>query len=205
MIRDPQLMTKRPAAELHTERLRLRNWNDDDFPVFAQMNDDDEVMAYFPEKLSAAESEEAAKSFRAMIALNGWGLWAVDEKASDEFIGFVGLKPVVNIPYCATNNTPRPSVEIAWRLRRTSWGRGFAQEAARECLRLGFEELKLPEIISFATVTNKRSQRVMQAIGMRDLQQNFNHPQVPADSGLQEHVLYRIDRADYLSVANQNR
>lgn len=196
-------MLFRPAAELHTERLRLRNWKEEDYPAFAQMNDDDEVMAYFPEKLSAAESEEAAKSYRAIIAVNGWGLWAVDEQASDEFIGFVGLKPVLSIPYCAANDTPQPSVEIAWRLRRAAWGKGFAQEAARECLRLGFEDLKLPEIISFTTVANKRSQRVMQAIGMRDLQQNFNHPQVPADSGMQEHVLYRIDRAGYLAATGK--
>ena len=60
-----------------------------------------------------------------------------------------------------------PAVEIGWRLAAAHWGRGYATEAARAVLAYGFEQLALPEIVSFTTVANVRSRRVMEKLGMR--------------------------------------
>lgn len=73
------------------------------------------------------------------------------------------------------------------------WGRGYATEAAREVLRVGFEVLELQEIVSFTAVRNQRSRAVMERIGMQPAGR-FEHPAVPAESGLREHWLYRLDR-----------
>ena len=84
---------------------------------------------------------------------------------------------------------------IGWRLARNAWGHGYAQEAAREALRFGLEDLALPEIVSFTARSNLRSQRVMQAIGMQpDLTGDFMHPRLPAGHPLAPHVLYRKRR-----------
>ena len=100
-------------------------------------------------------------------------------------IRFVGLnKYVADLDFC-------PCVEIGWRLAFEHWGNGFATEAAQYCLSLGFTKFSLPEIVSFTTVSNIRSRRVMEKLGMVDTGNNFLHPTVESSSGLQEHCLYR--------------
>ena len=49
--------------------------------------------------------------------------------------------------------------------------------------------------MSFTTVANLRSQRVMQKLGMtRDPADDFDHPALPEDHPMRRHVLYRITR-----------
>lgn len=177
--------------ELTTGRLRLRQWRETDWPVFAQMNADLEVMAYFPKPLRATESRKLAERCQQLIVRQGWGLWAVSLKKREQFIGFVGLNvPGANLP-CA------PCHEIAWRLHRSFWGNGYATEAANEVLAFAFEALSLKEVVSFTTCTNHPSRKVMARLGMVDTLNNFKHPDLAADHPLSEHVLYAISREDW--------
>jgi RimJ/RimL family protein N-acetyltransferase len=83
-------------------------------------------------------------------------------------------------------------VEIAWRLARPYWGRGYASEAARAALNHGFGELGLEQIIAVTVPANQRSRRVMERLGMaRDPAEDFDHPNVP-EGPLRRHVLYRM-------------
>ena len=89
-----------------------------------------------------------------------------------------------------------PCVEVGWRLARSAWGHGFASEAAREALRVGFDELGLDEVVSFTPVGNTRSRAVMERLGMaHDPADDFDHPAVPVGDPLRRHVLYRLGRA----------
>jgi RimJ/RimL family protein N-acetyltransferase len=89
-----------------------------------------------------------------------------------------------------------PCVEIGWRLARHAWGQGFATEAARGALQVGFERLGLDEIVAFTAVGNLRSAAVMDRIGMHeDVAGAFDHPLVPEGHPLRRHRLYRIGRA----------
>ena len=68
--------------------------------------------------------------------------------------------------------------------------------AAAAALAFGFQELRLPEIVSFTVPENARSRRVMDKIGMtRDPRDDFEHPALPEGHPLRRHVLYRISRA----------
>src|SRR3546814_16735290 len=88
-----------------------------------------------------------------------------------------------------------PCVEVGWRLARPFWGRGYASEGAREALRFGFADFGLPEIVSFTATTNRRSQAVMQRLGMtRDPADDFDQPKLPPGHRLRRHVLYRLRR-----------
>ena len=89
-----------------------------------------------------------------------------------------------------------PGVEIAWRLGRAWWGRGFATEAARAALQDGFDRCGLDEVIAFTATGNARSQAVMQRLGMtRDAAADFDHPNLPEGSVLRRHVVYRLAAA----------
>ncbi|MEJ2444829.1 MAG: GNAT family protein, partial [Exilibacterium sp.] len=85
-----------------------------------------------------------------------------------------------------------PCVEVGWRLAAKHWGNGYATEAARVALGVGFEQLALTDIVSFTTIGNVRSRAVMERLGMRDTGETFEHPNVPVGNALREHCLYRI-------------
>ncbi len=57
--------------------------------------------------------------------------------------------------------------EIGWSLHADAQGRGFATEAAREMLRIGFDELGLHRIVAGCDSRNAASLRVMERLGMR--------------------------------------
>ena len=183
---------------IETERLYLRQWQASDFATFADMNADPEVMQYFPKLLTPKVSDIIANKCQQLIADNGWGLWAVslkgDEENSGGFIGFVGLNDT------HADMSFAPAVEIAWRLHSDYWGQGYATEAARASLNFAFTELGLDEVVSFTAVINKRSQLIMQRIGMTDAQDNFYHPALKATHPLAEHVLYKISRQQWENI-----
>jgi RimJ/RimL family protein N-acetyltransferase len=176
--------------EFETERLRLRQWRASDREPFAALNADPRVMEFFPSLLTRAESDAMADRCESIIQERGWGLWAAESKDIGEFIGFIGLHtPSDLLPFS-------PCVEIGWRLAFEHWGKGLASEAANGALRVAFESLGLEEIVSFTAVGNCRSRAVMERLGMRE-SGTFDHPQVPKDSSLRLHSLYRLSRSCY--------
>ena len=59
----------------------------------------------------------------------------------------------------------------------------------------GFADLALKEIVSFTTVANVRSRRVMEKLGMtHDAADDFDHPGLPEAHPQRRHVLYRLRR-----------
>jgi RimJ/RimL family protein N-acetyltransferase len=177
--------------EIQTPRLLLRSWKDSDHAPFIAMGLDERVMEYFPSLQSEEQTRGFIKIMTEGIAERGWGLWAVEERSSSQFIGFIGLKPVME--EFPVQSFESPTVEIGWRLRPEWWNQGFATEGALASLTFGFEMLKLKEIVSFTSLLNAPSIRVMQKIGMhRDIADDFDHPRVPEGHKLRRHLLYRI-------------
>jgi RimJ/RimL family protein N-acetyltransferase len=180
-----------PAIEFETRRLTLRQWRTADYEPLAALNADPKVMEYFAATVDRAASTAAIDRWQAEIAERGWGLWAVERRDTQQFIGFVGLQiPTGPLPFL-------PCVEVGWRLAAAHWGHGFASEAAAASLQLGFERAQLPEIVSFTAVINRKSRAVMARIGMRDTGITFKHPLVPAGHRLRPHCLYLLTRAQW--------
>ena len=180
-----------PAAnELRTERLVLRRWRAEDRDPFAALNADPVVMEHFPATLSRSDSDAMIARAQAALESRGWGWWCLE--IDGHCAGFVGL----SVPTFEAHFTP--CVEIGWRMASICWGKGYATEAARLVLGFGFEEIGLDEIVSFTTVANWRSRRVMERIGMRrDPNGDFDHPRLAAGHRQQPHVLYRLRATDF--------
>ena len=172
-----------------TERLLLRRWRAADREPFAALNADPEVMEHFPAPLTREASDAMLDRCVAAMAEQGWGLWALEVRATGWFIGFVGLAvPRFEAPFT-------PCVEIGWRLTRAAWGQGYGVEAARATLDTAYGPLGLEAVVSFTAWGNTRSRRVMERLGMtRDPADDFNHPQLPLGHRLSRHVLYRLGR-----------
>jgi ribosomal-protein-alanine N-acetyltransferase len=174
---------------LETERLALRSWHEADWAPFAAMNADPAVMEFFPRQLSSAESAVLVDRFQAELDQSGHCPWAVEELSTGAFIGFVGLHAVPSyLPFA-------PATEVGWRLARPYWDRGYATEAGAAAVQFGFGPLDLDKIVSFTSVVNLRSRRVMERLGMsRDEAADFDHPNIAEGHPLRPHVLYRLSR-----------
>jgi RimJ/RimL family protein N-acetyltransferase len=172
---------------LTPERLILRGWQGSDREPFARISADPEVMRHFVRPMTREEADGFAERIERQFQEHGYGPWAVEIPGEAPFIGFVGL---LRHTFAAHFT---PAVEIAFRLDRRFWGRGYATEAARAALADGFRRLGLQEIVSMTVPANVRSIAVMERLGMtRDPADDFDHPNVPEGHPLRRHVLYRI-------------
>jgi RimJ/RimL family protein N-acetyltransferase len=175
-----------PAPKLETERLILRQWTLPDTAAFAAIDADPAVMAMLGGPRSYEKSLADVNAEAVRLALTGVGKWVVEERATGELIGRVGLGATdASLPF------PK-SLEIAWRLRAQSQGRGYATEAARACLHYAFSMLEAPEVIAITAAINTPSKTVMRRLGMTlDSSAAFDHPRFPPGDPLRPHVLYR--------------
>jgi RimJ/RimL family protein N-acetyltransferase len=174
------------TVSLRTERVLLRPWRDEDVTAFAAMSADPAIMEFLRPFPDRAASEAWAARARAHWQDHGFGQWVVEVPGVASFIGVVGL---ARISYEAHFT---PAVEIAWRLARAYWGRGYAGEAAQAALDYGLNRLGLAEIVAVTVPANSRSRRVMERLGMtRDPADDYDHPSLP-EGPLRRHVLYRL-------------
>lgn len=190
MMHPPAKRAPAPKAALETPRLWLRGWEEDDIAPFAAMNADPRVMAHFPALLMPGQSLDLAVACHRHIEEHGFGLWALERKATRSFIGFCGLKLV------SFDGPLHGRVEIAWRLARNHWGQGLAHEAAAAVLAHGLGRRKdgglgLDEILAFTVPANSRSVALMQRLGMaRREELDFEHPILAPGHRLRPHIVY---------------
>lgn len=181
---------------IETPRLILRKWRDADRPAFAAINADAEIMRYFPAVMSREESDAYIDRANLKIEEDGCGFFAVERKADGGLIGVAGLAVLrPEYPF-------EPGYEVGWRFDKTVWSQGYASEAARASLKLGFERFNPKEILAFTVPNNLKSRAVMTRIGMsHDEEGDFDHPNLPEGHALRRHVVYRITREEWLASA----
>lgn len=174
-----------------SERLGFRRWQASDRHAFASLNADDSVMQYFPTVLTKEASDLLIERYEKHFVEKGYGMWAVEMKENQEFIGSIGLLEIdMSVDFTG-------SVEIGWRLDKKFWRKGYAVEGATACLHYAFNVLKMNEIYSFTSLLNQPSEMVMKRIGMKKAGE-FDHPNVEGDSPLRRHVLYKIQNELHL-------
>ncbi len=150
---------------IETERLFLRTFTEDDAPLIYELNLDPEVTRYTLDPVTGLA--HAKKILEEVIlpqyALYNHGRWAVHLKSTLEFIGWCGLKL----------RPDRNEVDLGYRFQKKYWGNGYATESAYACLKYGFEELSLHEIIGRALPENLGSIRVLEKCGMEYIGEEY--------------------------------
>ena len=163
---------------LTTDRLVMREMNDGDLDAFAAVTADPEVSRWFGiEPLDRDETWRRMAYQVGHFRLRGFGHWALDLRATGEFIGHAGL-------YYPEG---WPGVEIGWTLARPHWGNGYATEAARAAIDWGWRELDLDRIVSVIMPENVRSAAVAKRLGMTDSGERFAFRD-------HEHVVWELAR-----------
>lgn len=143
---------------LHTERLTLRLFNENDWRDIHEHYSDEECTKYtFGRALTEAESWRAMASMIGHWHLRGYGPYAVEDTESTKVLGMVGL--------WYPNDWPEP--EIKWALTRRYWGQGFASEAARAVKNMAAEFIPELSLISFMHSENLASIKLAKAISAK--------------------------------------
>ncbi|HBS48381.1 TPA: GNAT family N-acetyltransferase [Candidatus Dependentiae bacterium] len=155
---------------LETDRLILRNFvmKDDKalLEIFA-----DGGMPHLPQ-FGPLDIDYARGFINRMIENykdNGFGLWAVIEKSTGNLIGYCGIHKVkINKADLSAKALAKEEEmpELAYRIYKKLWGKGFATEAAKSVCDYAFNVLNLPEIISCIAHDNNRSLRVAEKVGL---------------------------------------
>jgi RimJ/RimL family protein N-acetyltransferase len=142
---------------LTTDRLLLRGFTPEDFESYAAMMANPDVTRFLGEghPLTRPEAWRQMAMFAGHWALRGFGVWAVEERATGRFIGRIGcLEP-----------EGYPTFEIAYTLAPEAWGKGYAREGAGAALRYAREMLGRTAIASIIRPANVASIRVAQSLG----------------------------------------
>jgi ribosomal-protein-alanine N-acetyltransferase len=149
-------------GDAETDRLLLERWAPEHAPGLAEVNARPEVMRYLNGglPLSRRESDGVSERVAEHWADHGFGLWAVIPRESGRVVGFAGICHPLWLAGHAHE------IEVGWRLHPDVWGRGYATEAGREALRIGFSERGLVEIMALVHPENHRSAAVAQRLGM---------------------------------------
>jgi RimJ/RimL family protein N-acetyltransferase len=150
---------------LETGRLRLRGHYPSDLDAFLVMWQEPQFYQYLAGK-PLPEEEIWTKMLRHMGVwqLCGYGFWAVEEKATGQFIGAVG--------FGAWQRDITPSLkgwpEVGWVLAAHTHGRGYATEAAQAALAWGDEHLPQSRTVCLINVDNQPSLRLAAKCGYQE-------------------------------------
>ena len=143
---------------LETERLYLRDMNQNDFDDLCKILRDKDVMYAYEHAFSDEEVQEWLDKQLKRYKDYGFGLWLVVLKDTDEVIGQCGI---------TMQKVNEDDVyEIGYLFQKKFWHKGYAIESAKACKKYAFEKLKVDEVYSIIRDNNFSSQKVAERNGM---------------------------------------
>jgi ribosomal-protein-alanine N-acetyltransferase len=166
---------------LETARLRLRPLVLADADALNAIQSDPHHMRFYPHPFSREESREWIEKMHERYERDGFGLLAVEDRETGEFLGNVG--PVVQ------RVDEADEVELGWSITPARARQGIATEAAFACRDWVFATLPIDHVISLILPDNTPSLGVAENLGMTVWKQ------VPWGTlKPQTHLVYRLDR-----------
>jgi RimJ/RimL family protein N-acetyltransferase len=149
-------MTFLVPKELHTERLILRQFQEQDCLQLHRYYSDEEATKFtVARKFSKGDTWRTMASMIGHWQIKGYGPYAVVERSSQRVLGPIG--------FWFPNDWPFP--EVKWGLAREHWGKGFASEGARAVLLAWQQYIPHTHLISLIHQDNQASINLARALG----------------------------------------
>ena len=147
---------------LKSDRLVLRRFTESDVDNLHDLDGDPEVMRFInggkPTPRDVIRNETLPRFLHSYERFEGLGVWAAIERSTGEFLGWFEFYP--------WKDAGPEEVELGYRLRSSTWGKGYATEGSRALIRKGFTELGVQRVVAETMVVNTASRRVMEKAGL---------------------------------------
>lgn len=173
---------------LETARLVIRQFTEDDAGNLFSLNSDPEVMRYLtggrPTPLKEIRDRIIPFHLAVYQRLDGLGTWAAESADRGEFLGWFHLRP--------GQGDDVTNVDLGYRLRRSTWNKGYATEGSRALIGMGFTGLGVERTFARTMTVNTASRRVMEKCGLtlaRTTQYKGADPIEGAEHGEVEYAL----------------
>ncbi|TKC08128.1 GNAT family N-acetyltransferase [Pedobacter polaris] len=149
---------------LESERLILRALRTEDVNGMFELNSNPEVQKYVGNQpiTTLAQAKENIEFIQKQYLENGVGRLAVIEKESGEFLGWGGLKLIIE-----EMNGHQNFYELGYRFLPKHWGKGFATDVVKISIKYAFELLKLDVIYAITDIRNGASKHILEKVGFK--------------------------------------
>lgn len=147
-------MTPLAIPTITTPRLILRGPRREDFAPYAAFWTSDRSIHEDGPRDERAAWEDFAAGF-GLWTIAGYGAWSVEDRASGDFLGIVGMY-----------HPPQfPEPEIGWAVMPWAEGKGIAYEAATAARDWVYANTGLTTLVSYIGPRNTRSIRLAERMG----------------------------------------
>ena len=148
---------------LETPRLVIRQFTEDDVDNLFNLNSDPEVMRYLsggrPTPRDQIQDQIIPFHLGLYDRLDRLGTWAAESAATGEFLGWFHFRP-------GHGSDDITNIELGYRLRRSSWNKGYATEGSRALVSMGFTDLDVERVFALTMTVNTGSRRVLEKCGL---------------------------------------
>ena len=173
-----------PTKRIYTKRLILKPIEASDVDAIHEYASDQDItmMLYLPN-----ETIDVTRGFVDYVVTE----WSKEEPGCMEYVVMLENKVIggVGVEFTAD----RSVCEIGWILHKDHRNNGFTTEAAKALIEYAFGELSVQKVIAHCDSRNISSERVMQKIGMKRMDDTGTryYPKTGVTSG---EYLYAIER-----------
>jgi len=171
-----------------TNRLSFRLLSAEDAELLFELDQDPEVMRYLTAGKSTSREDISNIFIPRMEAYRddkkGWGLWGVFLQDNKDFIGWVLVRPMEFF----SDKPELDNLELGWRFKQSSWGKGYASEAAKTIKDMLVEGSNVNKFSATALADNLGSIGVMRKLNMSHVKNYLHHD----ESGDIEAVYYQV-------------
>lgn len=174
----------------NSTRLSYKLIDESDIEFLYQLDQDPEVMRYINGGEMTTRDDIINKFIPRHNAYKnsdkGWGLWKVIITESQQDIGWILVRPMDFF----SDKPIWDDIELGWRFLQSTWGKGYASEAA---IQIHQALTKLPENKFFSAIAmhgNDGSVGVMKKMGMKYVK-SYTHSD--SQLGDLDVVLYRME------------
>ena len=163
---------ERGAPSIDTPRLRLRAHRPDDLDAsFAMWRDPNVTRFIGGRPFTREEVWSRLLRYSGMWAFMGHGFWAIEEKATGQLIGDVGVMEARRDITPSFEGEP----EVGWSLSPHVHGRGYATEAVGAALAWADAQLAVSTLICIISPENTPSLRIAAKFGFRERTRTTYH------------------------------
>jgi RimJ/RimL family protein N-acetyltransferase len=152
---------------LKTPRLGFRYWSTADLPLALALWGDPEVTRFIGGPFSPEVIQERLDAEIELLSEYKVQYWPIFLLETQEHAGCAGLRP-----YRLEDRI----FELGVHLRRSYWGRGLAEEAARAAIKFAFENAAAKALFAGHHPANSASQHLILKLGFRRTHEEFYPP-----------------------------